>query len=84
MAINRIQNLLAPASRAAHKVLWGFGPAVRERRMRMHRDMMDSCFPLAMAYVPWQMWEALYNEKTALMRGTAFPSLFKPFEGVGV
>ena len=49
----------------------------------MHEGMMMDCgIPLAMAYVPWQMWEALYNEETALMRGTAFPSLFMPFEGV--
>lgn len=35
--------------------------------------------PLAMSYVPWQSWEALYDESTALTRGTAFPSLDLPF-----
>lgn len=36
---------------------------------------------LAMAYVPWQPWGELYNEKTALERGTAFACLYMPFMG---
>ncbi len=39
-------------------------------------------FPLAMAWVPWQPWEALYSDEEALNKGTLFPGLFKPFEGV--
>lgn len=38
----------------------------------------DGC-PLAMCYVPWQPWDDVYDEKTALERGTAFPSLDLPF-----
>lgn len=38
---------------------------------------------LAMSYVPWHNWEALYDEKDALERGTAFPSLDLPFFGKG-
>ncbi len=38
---------------------------------------------LAMAYVPWQNWEPMYNEEQALERGTAFPSLDLPFCGRG-
>lgn len=34
---------------------------------------------LAMSYVPWQAWCDLYDEKTALERGTIFPSLDLPF-----
>ena len=37
----------------------------------------------AMAYVPWQNWENLYNECDAFERGTAFPSLDLPFTGKG-
>jgi len=35
--------------------------------------------PLAMAYVPFQMWEELFCPEEALRRGTAFPSLEMPF-----
>lgn len=37
--------------------------------------------PLAMAYVPFQVWEEPYDSDTALSRGTVFPSLDKPFIG---
>lgn len=37
--------------------------------------------PVAMAYVPVQMWEKPYDTATALARGTIFPSLDKPFIG---
>ena len=39
---------------------------------------------LAMAYVPWQKWEKLYDDEKALEIGTAFPSLNLPFLGRGV
>ena len=39
---------------------------------------------LAMAYVPWQKWEKMYDDETALTMGTAFPSLNLPFCGRGV
>ncbi len=35
--------------------------------------------PVAMAYVPFQAFEELFEESKAFMIGTAFPSLFKPF-----
>jgi len=41
----------------------------------------DSEQVLAMAYVPWQQWEDLYDEDTALQRGTLFAQLDKPFLG---
>ena len=44
----------------------------------------DYCeFPVAMAYVPMQPWEGLYDLETGLRRGTIFPSLDKPFLGGG-
>lgn len=36
---------------------------------------------LAMAYIPFQMWEKPYEVDVALSRGTIFPSLDKPFIG---
>ncbi|MBP0976321.1 MAG: spore coat associated protein CotJA [Oscillospiraceae bacterium] len=43
----------------------------------------DGAFPaqmtLAMAYVPYQYWEAPYSAEEALCRGTVFPSLDMPF-----
>ncbi len=45
--------------------------------------MDNTYFPcevsLAMSYVPWQPWTTIYDEKTALERGTAFPMLDLPF-----
>lgn len=38
-------------------------------------------YPLAMAYVPMQNFEKLYDENVALNRGTLFKELDKPFEG---
>lgn len=35
--------------------------------------------PVAMAYVPFQMFEELFEESKAFTVGTAFPSLLKPF-----
>lgn len=35
--------------------------------------------PVGMAYVPFQAWEEPFDENTALMKGTIFPSLDKPF-----
>lgn len=35
----------------------------------------------AMAYVPWQRWEGLYNLDVAILKGTLFEALDKPFLG---
>lgn len=51
--------------------------------------MQDYCydenfdkFPLAMAYVPWQHFEKIYdNLDEGYQNGTIFPELFKPFTG---
>lgn len=39
--------------------------------------------PLAMAYVPLQRWEDIYDTQTAFDRGTIFRALDKPFTGKG-
>ena len=45
-----------------------------------HSDPLAS-FPIAMAYVPWQNFGTLYDPEKALMAGTLFPELDKPFVG---
>lgn len=39
--------------------------------------------PLAMAYIPWQMWRKIYEAEKALCQGTIFEELDKPFRGIG-
>ena len=39
--------------------------------------------PLAMAYVPWQQWRAIYEVEKGFHRGTIFEELDKPFKGIG-
>lgn len=45
--------------------------------------MDDSCSDkaVAMAYVPWQYFSKAYEPQKALMIGTIFPELDKPFLG---
>lgn len=39
-------------------------------------------FPIAMAYVPWQHFEKMYEDLEKAYRiGTVFPELNKPFTG---
>lgn len=47
---------------------------------RMYFDDM----PLAMAYVPWQEWNQVYEPCQALESGTIFPELNLPFLGRSV
>lgn len=37
--------------------------------------------PVAMAYIPFQSLGQLYSDDEALMAGTLFPELDKPFKG---
>ncbi|MCU6747803.1 spore coat associated protein CotJA [Faecalicatena acetigenes] len=39
--------------------------------------------PLAMAYVPWQKWQNIYDTCKAFEQGTIFQELDKPFHGKG-
>lgn len=53
--------------------------------------MQDNCnwkndhvdqYPIAMAYVPWQHFERIYdNLEEGFRAGTIFPELTKPFTG---
>lgn len=38
---------------------------------------------LAMAYVPWQNWQSLYDAKEGFCHGTIFQELNKQFQGKG-
>ncbi len=42
-----------------------------------------SSLPIAMAYVPSQKWEDIYDTQTGFDRGTIFRALDKPFLGKG-
>jgi hypothetical protein len=39
------------------------------------------CLPLAMAYVPMQKWQKIYDPDLAICRGTLFEQLDLPFLG---
>ncbi len=39
--------------------------------------------PVAMAYVPWQQWQNIYEICRGFERGTIFEDLDKPFRGKG-
>ncbi len=49
---------------------------------RIPRDMLEN-MPLAMAYVPWQNWQDIYEVHKGIHRGTIFEELDKPFFGRG-
>lgn len=49
----------------------------------MTNDNSSQKMVLAMAYVPWQRWGNLYDLDQALMAGTIFADLNKPFRGTG-
>ena len=52
----------------------------------MHHNTMPT-FPddiaLAMAYIPWQELQDVYEPETALKNGILFPELNKPFKAGG-
>lgn len=59
----------------------------REGQQPVHRAVNGSLaldmLPLAMAYVPMQQWNEIYEGEKALERGTIFPELDLPFCGKG-
>lgn len=44
-------------------------------------DVFCKDVAVAMAYVPWQRFTQAYEPQKALMAGTIFPELDKPFTG---
>lgn len=65
------------------------GAETRSAAPRMERPEQSPCTPdadndvlaLAMVYSPRQSWQKIYCEEDALMRGTIFEELDKPFYG---
>lgn len=57
-------------------------PATAASAASNNNSGFSDSFPLAMAYVPWQQWNNTYDLDRALMTGTIFPELDKPFRGV--
>lgn len=54
----------------------------KHRHCECRYDALED-FALAMAYVPWQRWQNLFDPCKALQCGTIFEELFKPFHGKG-
>ena len=46
-------------------------------------DHFPADMPIAMAYVPWQKWQDIYEPCKGLESGTIFKELDKPFLGKG-
>lgn len=47
----------------------------------MYDEQIDK-YPIAMAYVPWQRFDKIYDDlEKAYFAGTIFPELNKPFTG---
>lgn len=56
-----------------------------EKEMHPFADArLSDDFPLAMAYVRRQRLDKMYQPEMALIRGTLFPELDKPFCGMTV
>jgi len=56
--------------------------ALIEKDMRTFADArLGDKFPVAMAYVRRQQFDAVYQPEMAIERGTLFPDLDKPFCG---
>ena len=53
----------------------GVQPGYAPSGMNRTRRIIDSEYPIAMAYVPWQQWQTTYPLDQALMQGTIFPEL---------
>ena len=59
----------------------GFYMPESEQLQRKFDDTSLKDLPLTMAYVPFQDFDKVYCEADALMYGTLFPELNKPFYG---
>lgn len=58
---------------------------LNDNEMRTFADArLTDNFPLAMAYVRIQKLDKMYEPEMALLRGTLFPELDKPFMGMTV
>lgn len=50
---------------------------------RSNKNDPLSGMPVAMAYVPWQTWQNIYDARKGFQCGTIFQDLNKPFRGKG-
>lgn len=55
--------------------------ADRKNMCRFPQEDDIDKMPIAMAYVPWQQWNDVYDLETAFQCGTIFPELNLPFTG---
>lgn len=55
----------------------------RQANMCCDKDDVFEGMPLAMAYVPWQMWRNICDAEKGFHHGTIFEELNKPFHGTG-
>lgn len=73
--------------RCAHRPVQNLSSTCQScRRMEGCPDTTDhfpAHMPIAMAYVPWQKWQKLYEPCKGFQRGTIFEELDKPFFGKG-
>ncbi len=51
--------------------------------MNEQKTMFPNDPVVAMAYIPWQQLEEVYEPEVALQKGTIFPELYKPFMAKG-
>lgn len=61
----------------------GCGRFTNRRVSEIYHHIAEAEAPLAMGYVPYQVWNATYDTCRALQAGTIFPCLDKPFCGRG-
>ena len=55
----------------------------RERQMTPATPASPEHMTLAMAYVPWQKWQNIFEADKGFHCGTIFQELHKPFEHAG-
>lgn len=55
----------------------------RERQMPKMTSDCPEYMALAMAYVPWQRWQNIFDADKGFHCGTIFQELHKPFEHAG-
>ena len=72
-----LRDMLAPPLRMRSDLPAGPMNNTENHTRHMHHDPMV----LAMAYVPVQQWQDLYEAEEALQNGTIFRQLKLPFEG---
>jgi hypothetical protein len=63
------------------EILNGPAPVVSQHNYTGERSNVNKL--IGICYVPMQEWEQVYDEDTAFSAGTIFPSLNKPFLGMG-